>query len=110
MFISFIGVAVLSLGIGFFAQRNEIYLFGVVLLLFTGLWALQEGISEPIGTVINDSGVVTVVTTTYDVSNSVWTNGWALLLIVSGAGLSLHFVRNRKEKMQQKLESVDDEE
>jgi len=105
-----IAVSIAAIAVGIFGKRNEVYLLGVVLLLFVGLWSLQEGISEPAGSVLNDSGTTTVVTTTFETTTTVWTNGFGLLLVVIAGGLALAWNSNRKKARQEQLESVEDEE
>lgn len=108
-FLILLGVSVLSVALGLFGKKNELYILGVVLLLFTGLWTLQEGISEPVGSVANETGNITLTTTTYEATSTVWGNGFGLLMVVVAAGLGLNFVRNRSEEKREKMESVDEE-
>lgn len=106
--IAFVLVAVLALGVGIFSKRNEVYMLGIVLLLFMGLWILQSGFSESIGGVLVDDGnSTTTVTETFETSNTVWSNGFGLLLIVTAAGLGLHFYRAGKDEKQRKHDSID---
>lgn len=115
MFFSFLGLSLVALGIGIFAERNEVYFCGVILLLFTGLLVLQGGINNSSGQLTNtsqtmignDTNYVTSTTFVYETTSDYWTNGIGLLLIVIAAGLSLHFYTAKKDREKSELESID---
>jgi O-antigen/teichoic acid export membrane protein len=109
--ILFLLVAVAALAVGIFSERNEVYVFGLVFILFMGLWVMQSGISQAVGeqrnaTVTNDT-TVTSLTYEYETTSTIWTSGFGLLLIVTAAGLFLHFYRAGKEKKQRDADSID---
>lgn len=106
----FLLASIAALGIGIFSKRNEVYVLGIVLLLFMGLWVFQEGISQPVGSVVTENGTTTNIVNTYETSATTWTNGFSLLMIVTAAGLFLHLYKSGKEEKRRKADSIEVEE
>lgn len=106
--------SILSVGaiaIGMALKRQEVYIFGVLIMFFLGLMIISGGIAEASGQELNESttGNVTstVVNTTYTTTSSVWTTGFGLLFIVIAAGLSLQLYKAGKEEDQKKHDSIE---
>lgn len=107
MLLFFLAVSIGIVGIGMWAKRQEVYFFGVVLLLFIGLIVLQTGFVERTGEISHEENGTKTTVYQYESVSNTWNNGIGLACIVFAAGLSLHFYKSRKDEEQAELDRID---
>lgn len=112
----FILIALFAVAAGHYMKRMELYFFGVVIMLFMGLYIITNGVAVQTGVEFNQTespsagngtDIMRSEVINYDQETDQWTNGIGLLLVIIAAGLSLTYWRAGKKEKQEKLESVD---
>lgn len=106
--IAFYSIGLLSVALGHWLKRLEIYSFGVLLIFVFSGFIWFSGISEPTGEVIVTSGNNTVVTTQYDKNTDGWTNilsvGGMLLAVTLALTTYREYVKEEQRKQQEEIE------
>jgi len=113
--LAFFLIALLALGIGHFSKRIELYFFGIIIMLFMGLFMINNGVAEQTGesiavnqTVVGNETMIAQTTTfVYEENQNVWTNGIGLLSVIIAGGLSLTWFRMRKAEKDAEMQGAD---
>jgi hypothetical protein len=110
--LAFLAVGVLAVVAGFFMRKHELYIFGAVVLLLSGLILLTGDVSSVQGeNIVTYSGNETVLNQTmtyvYAPQSDNWTNALGILSVVVAAGLSLTWWGSKQREEQKKKNSLD---
>lgn len=114
LFFFLIGVGAVALG--HFTKRQELYIFGVVVIFFMGLVILDDGVAVQTGVQINETdtqnpnnttSIDRVDTYVFNQEKDAFTNGLGLLSVLVAAGLALTWWQGRKKEKEQKLRSIE---
>lgn len=112
-------IAVAAIVGGHFSEKQELYVFGAVVLFLVGLYVAAFGVSvlvgvssvpcdyELVGDNVSFGGCAVIDTDVYEQVQDVWTTSIGLLFVVVAAGLLLTWNRDRVAKRTKKRRGLD---